>query len=137
MSKIFRTVVASSIIGGVALLSPLSAEAKTGTALPLGRGIPMAACDGSANGATGTLGATSYAFTTPPVPAGAAYEYRLRVFSLNAKGAQVFSKIRSTSPTGNIPATVKAYRLDIVDTNAEAQGLPALVFTSDGLVGCD
>jgi hypothetical protein len=133
MSKIFRTVVASSIIGGVALLSPLSAEAKSVS--PLGSSVTLDACSGG-TGASGTITATSFTISTPARPAGAAYEYRARVFTV-VNGKQVFSKVRSTSPTGAIPKGAKAYRLDVVDTNAEAAGLLALVYTSDGIAGCD
>jgi hypothetical protein len=128
MSKIFRTVVASSIIGGVALVSPLTAEAKSATALS--GSVALAACAGG-TGATGTVGTTNFSISTPAVPAGASYEYRARVFTV-VNGKQVFSKVRSTSPTGAIPKGAKAYRLDVVDINAEA-----LVFTSDGIAGCD
>jgi hypothetical protein len=139
MSKIFRTVVASSIIGGVALVSPLSAEAKSVTALS--GHVTLAACAGG-TGATGNVTTGSFTITVPGIPAGAAYEYRARVFTV-VNGKQVFTtkkvRVPSTKPTDGaaLPDGAKAYRLDVVDTNAEAAGLPSLVFTSDGLVGCD
>ena len=142
MSKLFRTVVASSVIGGVALLSPLSAQARTATALPLAPAvITLDSCTGGA-GATGSVTTSRFSITVPGIPAGAAYEYRARVFTV-VNGKQVFStkrvRVPSTLPTdgGTLPAGSRAYRLDVVDTNAEAAGLPALVYTSDGLAGCD
>jgi hypothetical protein len=142
MSKIFRTVVASSIIGGVALVSPLTAEAKAVTALPLAPAvITLDSCAGG-TGATGSVTTSSFSITVPGIPVGAAYEYRARVFTV-VNGKQVFStkrvRVPSTLPTdgGALPAGALAYRLDVVDTNAEAAGLPALVFTSDGIAGCD
>jgi hypothetical protein len=145
MSKIFRTVVASSVIGGVALLNPLSAHAKNPATLS-GTYV-MSACPeaGGAADGSGTVAGTTFTITIKGLPNNT-YDFRAR-YSTLAAGAtkRSFSKARdvlvATDAAGNatVNGTVsgpdaKIYRLDVVDVTSP---LDYLAWTSDGVAGCD
>jgi hypothetical protein len=165
MSKLFRTVVASSVIGGVALLNPLSAQAKDEPAVGVTDRIVNGVHVGTANGvnttldsctpggapATGTVTgstATGLGFTVR-VPAAvatadASLESRARVFTYTASGGKSFSTKRTRVSnvadlaTGTVAPGQFIWRFDVVDLKAEAAGaLTALIFTSAGIAGCD
>jgi hypothetical protein len=139
MSKTLRVTVAALVIGSVAAISPLSAQARAVPAL--NGSVTLDACTAGAAGATATVTGNTFTITVPSLPAGAAIEYRARVFSV-VKGKQVFStkKVRVPSAlltdSGTLPPGTQVYRLDVSNLTAEAAGLPALVYTTAGLAGC-
>ena len=142
---ITRVVVGSAILG-TAVLAPSVAQAKS--AVDLVSNPSLAACDGGAP-ATGSItgavspGGLSYSVKVPSIAAGATYELRARIFTVDASGKQNFAtkKTRVSFVTDTASSTLSPgqhiYRLDVSNLTAEAAGLPALAYTSDGLIGCD
>ena len=147
MTKIRRialTLAASTAIGSLAVLSPLAAQAKSVDWLKNQTGgIPMAACFGAPGEAKGYVtgeGTTSGTFKIK-VPTAGDYEFRARYGYWDAKQKKMlFAKVK-VDPTGTPLAAsgsvinkqqLVIYRLDVIDIAAEQ-----LVYTSDGVVGCD
>jgi len=149
MSKIFRTIVASSVIGGVALLSPLSAQAKGGPALS-GDNTFYACPDLGLSDAIATVTGTKFSAHGTGAPNN---EYSIRArfsYTPAGGGGTVFAKDKTvsvtTSATGafsspvtavSVPAgatNVAIYRVDGVDVTSP---LDNLAWTTDGVLACD
>jgi len=83
MSKIFRTVVASSVAADVAALSPLSAQAKDPATLS--GAYVMSVCPEAAGAAdgTGTVNGTTFTIIIKGLPNNA-YDFRARYSTLAA-----------------------------------------------------
>ena len=96
MSNTLRLTVAALVIGSVAAISPLSAQARAVTAL--NGSVTLDACTAGAAGATATVTGSTFTITVPKLPAGAAIEYRARVFSV-VNGKQVFSTKKVRVPS--------------------------------------
>src|SRR4051794_39958160 len=143
MSKTTRRVIASALaIGGLAALNPLSAQAKTVDWL--GPQTEMAACFGAPGSATGYVtktGADSGTFKIVVAGNAKDFEFRARYGYWDAKkNKMLYTKAKEVNPAG-VPTTYNGslgaprlviYRLDVVDPLAEQ-----LVYTSDGIAGCD
>ena|SRR5215218_5699424 len=136
MSKIFRIAVASAVLGGVAALTPLSAQAKDAT--ELGASFTAAACSSpTATPANGVI--TDGRTFTVTMPAGdtAVHEVVARVYTLNADGSKNFSARKTVvenvvgSGGGTVLPGQHIWRVDV--GNAD----DTLAYTSDGFIGCD
>jgi hypothetical protein len=142
MSKIFRITVASAVIGGVAALTPLSAQAKAEPEIT--GSVTLESCaSATAASATGVISGLNFTVRVPAIEPGAVYETRARIFTVDARGRQNFSTKRvrvnnvSDVGSGSVAPGQHIWRLDVTNTTAEAAGLPALAFTSAGFVNCD
>src|SRR5215210_2051154 len=103
MSKIFRTVVASSVIGGVALLSPLSAQARALT--PIAPNPVYASCLDSSS-LQGHVVGKNWSVVVPTTVLGAnarTLNYRVRSYNDGAGGKSVVvaDKVRAGAFTDN------------------------------------
>jgi hypothetical protein len=154
--KTISRVAAASAVLGVAVLNPSVAQAKDPPTLS--GAVTLSVCpaelggdarlstDGS--GTVGNLGPTSYTMNISGAIANNTYDFRARYSYIPTGSTQrVFSKARdvlvSTDATGtasyagNISVNgtgVRIYRLDVVDVSSI---LDKLVYTSDGVAGCD
>ena len=133
MSKIFRIAVASAVIGGVAALTPLSAQAKS--APELGATYTADSCTGAAS-APGTVSGRSFTLNLPA--AAGVVDVVARVYTVNANGTQNFSARKtvlegvSGAVSGRVLAGQHIWRVDAADPATDA-----LLYTSDGVLGCD
>jgi hypothetical protein len=142
--KTFTRVVAGSVVLGAAVLSPSIAQAKD--APTLDGTVTMAACPltGFTDVNTASVtGASSFSVTVPATN-GTEYDIRIRYSEAGSTptAKRIFGKSRDflVTPTtgsvfreGTITGTdVRIYRIDVVDTVNEL-----LVYTSDGIAGCD
>jgi len=133
MSKIFRIAVASAVLGGVAALTPLSAQAKSVT--EMSGTYEAASCTGVAS-APGSVNGTSFSLNLPA--AAGAVDVVARVYTVNADGTQNFSARKTVleGVSGAVSGTVLAgqhiWRIDAADPATDA-----LLYTSDGVLGCD
>jgi hypothetical protein len=146
MSKLIRRTVASALVlGGVAALSPVAAQAKDPATLA--GSVVMAACPeavGAADG-TGSVTGTTFVITIKGLPSNT-YDFRARYSTLQPGSTKrSFSKARdllvATDAAGNATvrgsvtgADAKIYRLDVVDVTSP---LDYLAWTSDGAAACD
>jgi hypothetical protein len=149
MSTIYRTAVASVVVGAVAALSPLSAQAKDEPALASNTSIRVESCASQAAAAgtgliTGSVAAgLNFKVVVPDVPTGAVYESRARVYNI-VNGKKNFSTKRTRvsntldTASGSVPAGYFIWRFDVVNLTAEAAGAAtSLAYTSAGFVNCD
>jgi len=142
--KTFTRVVAGSVVLGAAVLTPSIAQAKDPATL--NGTVTMAACPltGFTDVNTASVtGASSFSVTVPATN-GTEYDVRIRYSTAGATptSSRIFNKSRdflvtattgSVSRSGTITGTdVRIYRMDVVDTVNEI-----LVYTSDGVAGCD
>jgi hypothetical protein len=143
-AKTLTRVVAGSVILGAAVLSPSIAQAKNPATL--NGTVTMAACPltgfTDVNSAS-VAGASSFSVSVPATN-GTEYDIRVRYSTAGATATspRVFTKARDflVVPTAGAAARagtitgndVRIYRIDVVDTVNEV-----LVYTSDGIAGCD
>ena len=143
--KTFTRVVAGSVVLGAAVLSPSIAQAKD--APTLNGTVTMAACPltGFTDVNTASVTGGSGFSVTVPATIGTEYDIRIRYSEAGATptAKRIFGKSRdflvtptteaSVSRAGTITGRdVRIYRMDVVDTVNEL-----LVYTSDGIAGCD
>ncbi|HKG49232.1 MAG TPA: hypothetical protein VKB14_02225 [Actinomycetales bacterium] len=132
MSKIFRIAVASAVIGGVAALTPMSAQAKS---VPEMVGAYEAASCAGAASAPGSVNGTSFSIN---LPAAGAVDVVARVYTVNADGTQNFSARKTVlegvagAVSGSVLQGQHIWRIDASDPATDA-----LLYTSDGVLGCD
>jgi hypothetical protein len=143
-AKTFTRVVAGSVVLGAAVLSPSIAQAKD--APTLDGTVTMAACPltGFTDVSSASVTGASTFSVTVPAANGTEYDIRVRysVAGATPTARRVFGKSRdflvtpttgSASRAGTITGNgVRIYRIDVVDTVNEV-----LVYTSDGIAGCD
>ena len=142
--KTITRVAAASALLGIAVLNPSVAQAKDPATL--NGTVTMAACPltGFTDVNTASVtGASSFSVTVPATN-GTEYDVRIRYSTAGATSTspRIFNKSRdflvtattgSVSRSGTITGTdVRIYRMDVVDTVNEI-----LVYTSDGVAGCD
>jgi len=151
--KTISRVAAASALLGVAVLNPSVAQAKDPPTLsgPVALSVCPAELGGDARLSTdgsGSVGTTDYKMNISGAVANNTYDFRARYSYIPTGSTQrVFSKARdvlvSTDATGtasyagNISVNgtgVRIYRLDVVDVTSI---LDNLVYTSDGVAGCD
>jgi hypothetical protein len=151
--KTITRVAAASAVLGVAVLNPSVAQAKDPPTLS--GAVALSVCPADLGGdarlsvdGSGTVGTTNYTMSITQAVAGNTYDFRARYSYVPAGStSRVFSKARdvlvttnaagSASYSGNIVVNgsgVRIYRLDIVDVTSIADNL---VYTSDGVAGCD
>lgn len=129
MSKIFRITVASAVVAGVAALSPLSAQAKSVT--DLAASYTADSCT-SAPSIQGTVSGTTF---TLDLPTTGVYDVVARVYIPGTR--QTFPrKTVLEGVSGHVIGKVKPgehiWRVDAADPLTDA-----LLYTSDGVLGCD
>jgi hypothetical protein len=145
MSKTFARIAVGSIVLGTAVLAPSAAQAKDPATI--NGSVTMAACPltgfTDAVGAASVTGGSTFSVSVPATN-GTEYDIRVRysVAGATTTAKRIFSKSRDylVTPTAGSAARsgtltgndVRIYRIDVVDTINEV-----LVYTSDGLVGCD
>jgi hypothetical protein len=132
MSKIFRITVASAAIAGVAALTPLSAQAKSVT--DLGARYTADSCTGAPS-IPGTV--TGRTFTLNLPASAGVVDVVARVYTVGANGRQSFPRKTvlegvSGRVTGTVLAGQHIWRVDAADPATDA-----LLYTSDGVLGCD
>jgi hypothetical protein len=142
--KTLTRIAAASAVLGVAVLNPTAAQAKDPATLA--GTVTMAACPGSGFADVNTASVTGASTFSVSVPAtnGIEYDIRVRYSVAGATPAakRVFSKSRDflvvpdaskAARSGTLAGKdLKIYRIDVVDTINEL-----LVYTSDGIAGCD
>ena len=151
--KTITRVAAASALLGIAVLNPSVAQAKDPPTLV--GSATLSACPAAAGGdarittdGSGFVGTTDYRMSITAAVPNNTYDFRARYsYVPTGSTSRVFSKARdvlvTTSATGaasyagNISVNgtgVRIYRLDVVDVTSIADNL---VYTSDGVVGCD
>jgi hypothetical protein len=151
--KTISRVAAASAVLGVAVLNPSVAQAKDPPTLS--GAVTLSVCPAELGGdarlstdGSGSVGTTDYTMEITQAVANNTYDFRARYSYIPTGSTQrVFSKARdvlvSTDATGtasyagNISVNgtgVRIYRLDVVDVSSI---LDNLVYTSDGVAGCD
>jgi len=151
--KTFTRVAAASALLGVAVLNPSVAQAKDPPTIV--GGVTLSVCPAELGGdarlstdGTGSVGTTDYTMDISAAVANNTYDFRARYSYVPAGSTtRVFSKARDVLVTtdatgtahyaGNIVVNgsgVRIYRLDVVDITSLTDNL---VYTSDGVVGCD
>jgi hypothetical protein len=144
MSKTLARIAVGSVVLGTAVLVPSAAQAKDPATL--NGAVTMAACPLTGFTDVNTASVTGASTFSVSVPAtnGTEYDIRVRysVAGATATSKRIFSKSRDflVTPTGGLAVRsgtitgkdVRIYRMDVVDTINEV-----LVYTSDGVAGCD
>jgi hypothetical protein len=144
MSKTLTRIAVGSVVLGAAVLAPSAAQAKNPDTL--NGTVTMAACPLTGFTAVNTASVTGASTFQVSVPAtnGTEYDIRVRysVAGATPTSSRIFSKSRDflVTPTTGFAARsgtitgndVRIYRMDVVDTVNEV-----LVYTSDGIAGCD
>jgi hypothetical protein len=151
--KTLARVAAASALLGVAVLNPSVAQAKDPPTLS--GPVTLSACPAALGGdaritadGSGSVGTTNYTMAVTQAVANNTYDFRARYSYVPAGStSRVFAKARdilvttdatgAASYAGNIAVNgsgVRIYRLDVVDVTSIADNL---VYTSDGVVGCD
>jgi len=132
MSKIFRIGVASAVVAGVAALTPLSAQAKSVTELGA---YTADSCTGAAS-ISGLVSGTTFTLNLPT--SAGVVDVAARVYTLDRTGKQVFTARKtvmegvSGTVRGSVLSGQHIWRIDASDPATDA-----LVYTSDGVIGCD